>query len=873
MSINRQTFIRLAFIAGTASIASHAFAQNGGSSPWRPIATSRDLIPGSESRFSSFNQPSVNHHGVVVFRARGRGPQEPVRGVYIRRMAAEGQPIIPLIQRGDEVSQPNNTESTPDSGELASYLEFPSIPRIDADSEVVATRGASKPVWTFLLKDGSESRVGTAGVYVAREGVIETGASLVGAVVDVKTGEPVFPQFSVPGPIVPTRFDQFPGSPAVTKGSVIVTKGNYTDPDTGAAKTGVFFRDLDQADGHMQRIASSDTLIPGQADGGEVLFGSTAPPSAADGLVVFLGLDIEEAPTMGAIYSAPLANDPQLTPLVAIGDQVPGEIEGTGFTRLGEALAFDGRWLAFWGAWGDEMRDITLQCPQDGNPDIIAWCNKLHPDGNAVQVSVRQGMFVHDLQSGTTVAVAKTGTDPGDLTDFVYWNFSGRAPGAGGKGGKGEFEPIGDFVTLPDAEDAAGEKEGELARWRSTSFVAVTSDAQNGGNGSGFRCAFKARRGEVDGIYSAFGPNGVGFSTVLTVGMPGNAVDTLAPETSVITGVTMERESLRDGWFVIGAAMTEEKTGESIAGIYAAGSGVSEGDFNGDGRGDLFWKQNGSGRTSVWLMDGLVRTGSGYSSIDATDEMQTQLLADIDGDNATDILWRNSNTGAFSAWRMFGAQVLETLELSGPIDPSWNLIATGDLNDDGRSDLIFLQEGTANVHAWLMDGAVRIDRGTFAVATGLRPLGAGDLDADGIVDLLWQDESGFVHTWKMQGLQVVSEDVIATPAGITSDWEVVAVGDSNGDLRADLVWHNRELGRVVGWLMNGAARASSGIIRDGVPADWRVADACDLDGDGRSDLVWRNEISGDVSGWIMSGLVQAESGFIRNAPSDWEILR
>ncbi len=49
-------------------------------------------------------------------------------------------------------------------------------------------------------------------------------------------------------------------------------------------------------------IANSDTLIPGT----NTVFGSTAPPSAADRRVVFAGFDNEESPTLGGIYLAPL---------------------------------------------------------------------------------------------------------------------------------------------------------------------------------------------------------------------------------------------------------------------------------------------------------------------------------------------------------------------------------------------------------------------------------------------------------------------------------------------------------------------------------------------------------------------------------------
>ncbi len=153
---------------------------------------------------------------------------------------------------------------------------------------------------------------------------------------DAKSGLPVFPEFSVPGMPEGTRFDQFPGAPSLD-GGMVAFKGNFTDPESGVGKTGVFFRQV--FDGPTQathRIASSDTVIPGQAKGGEVRFGSTASPSAADGQLVFLGLDNEDAPTMGGIYLAPIAQDPALLPLAEIGGAVPG-VESAVFNRLGEA--------------------------------------------------------------------------------------------------------------------------------------------------------------------------------------------------------------------------------------------------------------------------------------------------------------------------------------------------------------------------------------------------------------------------------------------------------------------------------------------------------------------------------------------------------
>ena len=90
--------------------------------------------------------------------------------------------------------------------------------------------------------------MGTTGVYVNLDAAnpsspLVTGASLLGAVPDFSD------IFAVPGVDPATRFDVFPGAPAITDAGVIAFKGNYSvddpasdDPEVTIGKTGVFYR-------------------------------------------------------------------------------------------------------------------------------------------------------------------------------------------------------------------------------------------------------------------------------------------------------------------------------------------------------------------------------------------------------------------------------------------------------------------------------------------------------------------------------------------------------------------------------------------------------------------------------------------------------
>ena len=68
------------------------------------------------------------------------------------------------------------------------------------------------------------------------------------------------------------------------------------------------------------------------------------------------------------------------------------------------------------------------------------------------------------------------------------------------------------------------------------------------------------------------------------------------------------------------------------------------GDFDGDGKADILWRNRTTGQDFIWLMNGGTITGSGslgYVSSDWTIEG----VGDFNGDGKADILWRNTTHG------------------------------------------------------------------------------------------------------------------------------------------------------------------------------------------------------------------------------------
>lgn len=523
-----------------------ASAAASGQFQWHVVVNNGDVVPGDVlgRTFNSYNQPSLNVDRLVVFRARSKGGMgnQPAHGIYTRDMASGG-PITVVFDRNTNVPEPNNLGSA--------FTEPPAFPRIDMWTTTSASRGVHQPVWNYQVDPVTESRAGTTGIYVDLAGSLITGASNVGMPIDYQTGFPYGDVFLVPGS-GGLRFDVFPGAPAVTDGATIAFKGNYTEGTT--SRTGVYYRDLTPVDagGAAPTVLiadNRDTLIPGTG----TVFGSTAPPSAAGREAVFAGFDDEDDPSLGGLYLAPLAGPtPPLTPLVRIGDRVPGERQGVVFNRLGEGVSFDGRFVGFWGAWGADTRTLRLQCPVDGNADVIAYCNETYPDGFEATVPVHQGIFVHDRVTGQTLAVAKA---PDDYSDFLYWNFSGQ---------------------VPDSDE-----EGEPARWRSAAFVAASGLVDGTLRNATFHAAFKARTGAVvdeayvdpvDGIYLALGPGQSPRATVVETGWPGTLFDPAAvdPSTLVplpVTAMGIERDGFRGNAMAITVTMATAEAG--WAGIYA----------------------------------------------------------------------------------------------------------------------------------------------------------------------------------------------------------------------------------------------------------------------------------------------------------------
>jgi hypothetical protein len=262
------------------------------------------------------------------------------------------------------------------------------------------------------------------------------------------------------------------------------------------------------------------------------------------------------------------------------------------------------------------------------------------------------------------------------------------------------------------------------------------------------------------------------------------------------------------------------------------------GDFNGDLKSDIVWRDTVStGLAAIWYMDGANKTSAALVTPGPVPGLtwEVQGTGDFNGDGKPDLLWRDQGaTGAVMVWFMDGAtRTGSALVTPGPMPGlNWRIVGTGDFNGDGETDLVWRDTvSTGLVAIWYMDG---VNKTSSALVTpGPMPgvtwqiQGVGDFNGDGKPDLVWRGlgSMGVVAVWYMDGA-VRTGAVLVTPSlypGPT--WQIQAVGDYNGDGQSDLVWRDQgSSGRVEVWYMAGATRSSSVPVTPAPmpPLNWRI---------------------------------------------------
>jgi hypothetical protein len=192
---------------------------------------------------------------------------------------------------------------------------------------------------------------------------------------------------------------------------------------------------------------------------------------------------------------------------------------------------------------------------------------------------------------------------------------------------------------------------------------------------------------------------------------------------------------------------------------------------------------------------------------------------DFNGDCKTDILWRNNTTGEDDIWLMNGTAIASGADL-GIISTSWKIAGVGDFNGDGKSDILWRNTTTGEVDIWLMNGTTIASGASLGnIPTSWNIAGVGDFNGDGKSDILWRNSTtGEDDIWLMNGTAIGSGADLGI---ISTTWNIAGVGDFNGDGKSDILWRNSTTGEDDIWLMNGTAIASGADLGN-IPTTWKI---------------------------------------------------
>jgi hypothetical protein len=290
-------------------------------------------------------------------------------------------------------------------------------------------------------------------------------------------------------------------------------------------------------------------------------------------------------------------------------------------------------------------------------------------------------------------------------------------------------------------------------------------------------------------------------------------------------------------------------------------------DFNADGVPDLVYENTASNQVNVNFYGGSKGSSfEGWACLNCG-TIQTGVVvgavAKYGANGEADLVWQNSTTNAvtLSYYTLGGAAFQGWACLSCGIDnTNWKLVGTGDFDGNGVPDLVYQNTQTAQVNVTYYGGA----GGTTVMSTACLSCGidttqwqviaVADFNGDGVPDLIYQNtQSGQVNVdyyGGTGGAQFTGWACLS--CGIdTANWRAAAAADFDGNGVPDLIYQNTQTGQVNvdyyggvgGSKLIGWACLSCGIDTTG----WQVVGASDFDGNGVPDLVYQNQGTGQLN--------------------------
>lgn len=345
--------------------------------------------------------------------------------------------------------------------------------------------------------------------------------------------------------------------------------------------------------------------------------------------------------------------------------------------------------------------------------------------------------------------------------------------------------------------------------------------------------------------------------------------------------------------------VTKDGTGSVVHVLDPATEGQGIDELVGDGQGNLYGAAQiggvlGDGDGTVFKVSatGEFSVLHSFSSVVGASQqgfIPNSLVAGSDGNvygmtrlggrpsapNGT--LFRVTPSGAYSVLHVFGASQVEgsnarSLIQAGP--RSFYGVVDGGPSSSGAifKLVVPIQDDIYGVgkSSLLMSGPGVLSVGTTAtigtpipIADGYYPVAVGDLDGDGIADIVWTSQNHDLYVW-FGGVNGFRPKYIGTyPPG----WTVAGAGDINGDGKDDLIWMNDQMHQFAYWLMDGVSRIGSRIIN--ITPGYRPAALGDFDGNGKLDIMWTSA-KNDLYVWLGDG-AGFSSTYMTTYPAGWRI--